>query len=287
MKKKNELVFLDGGLGNQMFQYAYANKEEREGNKVLCCYGLLEKRKTHNGYELDRVFEGIKAKRMIFATYIVRVLYYLIYLYKCSVCKTLLKCLSWDLVMRENDLETSTSRNRFVLGYWQSWMIVRDTSIFKFREERLSEETTKIQKCAESCNSVSLHVRRGDYVSSGNKNLFGGICTTHYYEEAIRYMREHVQDPVFYVFSNDISWVKENLVIPDPVYVTHNEGENSWQDMYLMSKCKHHIIANSTFSWWGAYLNRDKQKLVVCPPKLTNRGDSPNLFPEEWIKIEG
>ena len=286
MKMKRELVFLDGGLGNQMFQYAYANKEEREGHKVLCCYGLLEKRKTHNGYELDRVFEGVKAKRMILATYIVRVLYYLI-IYKCSVCKTLLRALSWDFVMVEKDLETSTSRNRFVLGYWQSWKNVCDISIFKFKEELLSEKTKEILQCAKSCNSVSLHVRRGDYVSSGNLNLYGGICTHHYYEEAIRYMCEHVQKPVFYVFSNDKSWVKDNLVIPNPVYVTHNEGKNSWQDMYLMSKCKHHIIANSTFSWWGAYLNRDKQKLVVCPPKLTNRGDSPNLFPKEWIKIEG
>ena len=117
--------------------------------------------------------------------------------------------------------------------------------------------------------------------------MYGGICTLHYYEEAIRYMCEHVQEPVFYVFSNDISWVRVNLKIPNAVYVTHNQGADSWQDMYLMSKCKHHIIANSTFSWWGAYLNRDKQKLVVCPPKLTNRGDSPNLFPKEWIKIEG
>ena len=87
---KCELVFLDGGLGNQMFQYAFANKEELEGHKVTCCYGLLEKRKTHNGYELERVFQGIKAKRMIVATYLVRVLYYLIYIYKCSVCKKVL-----------------------------------------------------------------------------------------------------------------------------------------------------------------------------------------------------
>ena len=249
MKMKRELVFLDGGLGNQMFQYAFANKEELEGHKVTCCYGLLEKRKTHNGYELERVFQGIKAKRMIVTTYLVRVLYYLIYIYKCSVCKKVLNFLSWDLVMTETDLETSTSRNRFVLGYWQSWKIVRDTSIFKFREERLSEKTKKIQQCAESCNSVSLHVRRGDYVSSGNLNLYGGICTPHYYEEAIRYMCEHVQEPVFYVFSNDISWVRVNLKIPNAVYVTHNQCADSWQDMYLMSKCKHHIIANSTFSW--------------------------------------
>ena len=285
--KKREFVFLDGGLGNQMFQYALANKEQRDGNKVFCCHGLLEKRKTHNGYELDDVFQGITAKRMLFATYVVRVLYYLIYIYKIRAFKKILNFLSWDLIITEQDKATSTSRNSFVLGYWQSWFNVWDVSIFKFKEDRLSGKTKEIQQSAISCNSVSLHVRRGDYLSANNQWLYGGICTTQYYEKAINYIREHVENPVFYVFSNDIPWVQENLQIPDAVYVTHNTGKDSWQDMYLMSRCKYHIIANSTFSWWGAYLDPNKEKIVVCPPKLTNRGDSPDLFPNEWIKIEG
>ena len=285
--KKREFVFLDGGLGNQMFQYALANKEMREGNEVTCSYGLLEKRKTHNGYELDNVFMGIEAKRMLLVTYVVRVLYYMIYIYKLRAFKKILNFLSWDLIMTEQDIATSTSRHRFVLGYWQSWFNVRDVSIFKFREDCLSDKTKEIKQRATSCNSVSLHVRRGDYLSANNKWLYGGICTTQYYEKAISYIREHVQNPVFYVFSNDIPWVQENLPISDAVYVIHNTGKNSWQDMYLMSRCKHHIIANSTFSWWGAYLGANKEKIVVCPPKLTNRGDSPDLFPDEWIKIEG
>ncbi|MBO7581392.1 MAG: alpha-1,2-fucosyltransferase [Bacteroidaceae bacterium] len=285
---KRELFFLDGGLGNQMFQYAFANKEEQGGHQVTCCYGLLEKRKTHNGYELDRVFQGIKAKRMIVATYMVRVLYYLIFIYKLSFCKKILNLLSWDFIMTEEEMDASTSKNLFVVGYWASWMNVRDVSIFKFREDDLSGETKEIQQGTVSSNSISLHVRRGDYLSPNNQWLFGGICTTKYYEQAIQYICEHVQNPVFYVFSNDIPWVRENLNIPNAVYVTHNQGADSWQDMYLMSKCKHHIIANSTFSWWGAYLHQDKQKIVICPPKLTNvEGGSPNLFPEEWIKIEG
>ena len=100
-------------------------------------------------------------------------------------------------------------------------------------------------------------------------------------------MCAHVQNPVFYVFSDDIPWVRNNLAIHSAVFVSHNQGVDSWQDMYLINKCKHHVIANSTFSWWGAYLCINKDKIVVCPPKLTNRGDSPNLFPDEWIKIEG
>ena len=143
---KRELVFLDGGLGNQMFQYAFANKEEQEGHKVTCCYGLLEKRKTHNGYELDRVFQGIKAKRMIVATYMVRVLYYLIFIYKLSFCKKVLNSLSWDFIMTEEEMAASKSKNCFVVGYWASWMNVRDLSIFTFREDDLSGETKEIQE---------------------------------------------------------------------------------------------------------------------------------------------
>lgn len=286
-KKKHEFVFLDEGLGNQMFQYAFANKEESEGNKVWCCYGLLEKRKHHNGYELDRVFWGIKAKRMALTTYIVRLFYYLRCIDKFSTCKKLLNFLSWDFIMTEQERATSTSSNCFLLGYWQSCHNVRDVSIFKFREECLSEKTREIQQKVASCNSVSLHVRRGDYLSAKNQRLYGGICSTQYYEKAVSYIREHVQNPVFYVFSDDIPWVRENLDIPDAMHVTHNAGKESWQDMFLMSRCKHHIVANSTFSWWGARLGTNKDKIVVCPPKLTNRGDSPDLYPDEWIKIEG
>ena len=286
-KKKREIVFLHNGLGNQMFQYAYAHKERLGGHKVSCYYGLSEKRRNHNGYELNDVFKGIVANRGAIAAFILRVLCYLIYNYKIGIIKKMLNTLSWDLIWKDTDFSNTTCRNFLVVGFWQSWKNVSDRSIFIFQEEKLSEKTKALQHSMETCNSISLHVRRGDYLSPNHVNLFGGICTINYYEKAIKYICEYVRDPIFYVFSDDIPWVQENLVIPDAVYVTHNKGGDSWQDMYLISKCKHHIIANSTFSWWGAYLCNNKEKIVVCPPKLTNRGDSPNLFPDEWKKIEG
>lgn len=286
-KKKREIVFLHNGLGNQMFQYAFAYKEQLAGHKVSCCYGLLENRNTHNGYELNHVFKGIVADRGAIASFIVRVLCYLIYNYKIGFIKKILNLLSWDLIMTDTDLSNSTCLNLLVVGYWQSYKYVCDRSIFLFKEEKLSEKTKELQQSIESSNSIALHIRRGDYLLPQNEWLFGGICTINYYEKAIQYMCAHVQNPVFYVFSDDIPWVQENLAFPNAAYVTHNKGKDSWQDMYLMTKCKHHIIANSTFSWWGAYLGTNKEKIVVCPPKLTNRGDSPNLFPDEWIKIEG
>ena len=270
-----------------MFQYAYAHKERLGGHKVSCYYGLSEKRRNHNGYELNDVFKGIVANRGAIAEFILRVLCYLIYNYKIGIIKKMLNTLSWDLIWKDTDFSNTTCRNFLVVGFWQSWKNVSDRSIFIFQEEKLSEKTKALQHSMETCNSISLHVRRGDYLSPNHVNLFGGICTINYYEKAIKYICEYVRDPIFYVFSDDIPWVQENLVIPDAVYVTHNKGGDSWQDMYLISKCKHHIIANSTFSWWGAYLCNNKEKIVVCPPKLTNRGDSPNLFPDEWKKIEG
>lgn len=287
IKKKREIVFLHNGLGNQMFQYAYAHKERLDGHKVSCYYGLAEKRGNHNGYELNDVFKGIVANRGGVAVFILRVLCYLIYNYKIGIIKKMLNALSWELIWKDTDFSNTTCRNFLVVGFWQSWKNVSDRSIFIFQEEKLSEKTKALQQRIESCNSISLHVRRDDYLSPNHENLFGGICTINYYEKAIKYICEYVRDPVFYVFSDDIPWVQENLVIPDAVYVTHNKGGDSWQDMYLISKCKHHIIANSTFSWWGAYLCNNKDKIVVCPPKLTNRGDSPDLFPDEWTKIEG
>lgn len=287
MMKKREIVFLHNGLGNQMFQYAFAHKERLVGHTVSCCYGLSENRKYPNGYELDHVFKGIVANRGAIAIFILRILCYLIYNYKISIIKKMLNLLSWDMIRTDIDLANSKCRNFLVVGYWQSWKNVCDRSIFLFKEEKLSEKTKELQQSIESSNSISLHVRRGDYLSLNNKILFGGICTINYYEKAMQHICAHVQNPVFYVFSDDIPWVRDNLAIHSAVFVSHNQGLDSWQDMYLMSKCKHHIIANSTFSWWGAYLCSNKEKIVVCPPKLTNRGDSPNLFPDEWITIEG
>ncbi|MBO7581397.1 MAG: alpha-1,2-fucosyltransferase [Bacteroidaceae bacterium] len=198
----------------------------------------------------------------------------------------MLNALSWDLIWKDTDFTNSTCRNFLVVGFWQSSEYVCDRSIFIFQEEKLSEKTKALQQSIEAGNSISLHVRRGDYLSPKNKNLSNGICTIKYYEKAIHHMCAHVEEPIFYVFSDDIPWVRDNLAIHNAVYVSHNQGMDSWQDMYLISKCKHHIIANSTFSWWGAFLGTNQEKIVVCPPKLTNRGDSPDLFPDEWVKIE-
>lgn len=116
-----------------------------------------------------------------------------------------------------------------------------------------------------------------------NFNIFGNICTRKYYHDAIRIITEKVSNAVFYVFSDDIDWVQTHLDIPNAVYVNWNTGEYSIYDMYLMSFCKYNIIANSTFSYWAARLNK-KAELVIYPSKWYNTF-TPDIFPDSWCGI--
>lgn len=115
------------------------------------------------------------------------------------------------------------------------------------------------------CNSVSLHIRRGDYLNPENVSIFGNICTEAYYEAALRFMKEKVPDARFYIFSDDLPYVRQKYVGEEYTIVDINHGENSFYDMWLMSNCKHHICANSTFSFWGARLGSYDRKLKIRP----------------------
>jgi hypothetical protein len=117
-----------------------------------------------------------------------------------------------------------------------------------------------------------------------NFDIFNNICTLDYYNKAINYILNAVENPVFYIFSDDIIWAKENLKLSNAFFVNWNLDVQSWEDMFLTSLCKHNIIANSTFSWWGAWLNENKNKIVLCPPKYTNIYTE-EFFPDTWHKI--
>lgn len=131
--------------------------------------------------------------------------------------------------------------------------------------------------------SVSVHVRLGDYLN--NNSLYGGICTPEYYRKAIETIKARVPDATFFIFSNDVKAASQMLGIEGAVPVDGNTGDKSYLDMYLMSKCKHNIIANSTFSWWGAWLNDNKDKTVICPTTLLNGYDNGSVYCKEWIRV--
>lgn len=183
------------------------------------------------------------------------------------------------------------SHNAYLAGHWQSEKYFSDASEtirsdFTFRHP-LTKQNAELAGRIGQTMAVSLHVRRGDYVSDTKANAAHGLCSLEYYRAAVLLMAEHVECPEFFVFSDDIAWVKANLKIDFPSrYLDHNQGAESYNDMRLMSLCRHHIIANSSFSWWGAWLNPNPDKLVIAPKKwFAYDSNVADLFPAGWVSL--
>ena len=186
----------------------------------------------------------------------------------------------------------SVPNNSYLEGYWASEKYFQDISDVIRKEFILKNTPDAINKAMmkriSSCNSISIHVRRNDYVEDKKTNDFHGVCGLEYYNKAVSMIGKKIKNPTFFVFSDDPEWCKINLRLDFPTdYVTHNLGKKDYEDMRLMSACKHNIIANSSFSWWGAWLNNNSNKIVVAPKKWfadasTNTAD---LVPKQWSRI--
>jgi len=178
----------------------------------------------------------------------------------------------------------------YLYGYWQSeryFSAAEDMirSDFSFRSP-LAGKNLELAEQMNCCNAVSLHIRRGDYVSDAKTSNLLGTCSLDYYHAAIKYLSERVDSPHFFVFSDDIEWSRKNLRLDFPCsYIDHNCGEESYRDMQLMSLCRHHIIANSSFSWWGAWLNPDNEKVVVAPKHWFASGNQTDVVPSDWVAL--
>ncbi|ACL17490.1 glycosyl transferase family 11 [Methanosphaerula palustris E1-9c] len=182
--------------------------------------------------------------------------------------------------------------NVYLDGYWQTEKYFKDIEEILRREVTLKDEPDSINlemaERIQACHSVSLHVRRGDYVSNPTTQQFHGCCSIDYYNRAISLIEEKVDDPSFFIFSDDLPWAKENLDIPgEKTFVAHNGPEKEYCDLWLMSLCQHHIIANSSFSWWGAWLGQDAEKMVIAPRRwaLSESFDTSDIIPDSWITI--
>jgi hypothetical protein len=137
---------------------------------------------------------------------------------------------------------------------------------------------------------VSVHIRRGDYVTNSHTNAVHGTCSLEYYENAINYISEKVKAPHFFVFSDDYKWALENFKNRSyPVTCISNNADKNYEDLTLMYNCKHHIIANSSFSWWGAWLNPNEDKIVIGPKQWfkskKQSTDTKDVMPKEWVKM--
>lgn len=178
-----------------------------------------------------------------------------------------------------------------ISGFFQSekyFKDIRKTIIRDFRLiEKLNDENKKILEKINSTESISVHFRRGDYLKSRVANVFGS-CSEEYYQKAIDEIASKIdKTPTIFIFSDDITWVKENIKFKyETVYVDINSGKQGYFDLELMKNCKHNIIANSSFSWWGAWLNENKNKIVVAPKIWLKTLDYDyDIIPTDWIRL--
>ncbi len=199
---------------------------------------------------------------------------------------------------RERGLEyhpefESLGDNSYLHGYWQSEKYFRQiASLLRnelTRPEPVDEANREILKEIDSVMAASLHIRRGDYVSNPKTLKVYGTCSLEYYAEAAKHVADRVDTPpTFFVFSDDPTWTRENLKLPFPMrFISHNSVADPSLDLRLMSACKHHIIANSSFSWWGAWLNPSPDKIVVACRRWfadASKNDR-DLVPEDWVRL--
>lgn len=280
-----------GGLGNQLFQYATARRLAWLHSCQLVIddswFNRSHSNETARQLELTRFRLNFR-----FPSRLEQIAWLPMRSRGMGFAKILLPV----HLVRENGFGMNSQvlnapRNSYLDGFWQSEKYFKD-----IRQELLSEIIPKesasrldapVIGSMRKTNSVSIHIRRGDYVTLPSAAAYHGTCEIDYYHRAIEYLGKHVTDPFLFVFSDDHQWVKANLRFPFKTHhVDHNPTDLAFQDLRLMSHCKHHIIANSSFSWWGAWLAESLGQIVIAPKQWFKSGrPTPDLLPAEWIKI--
>ena len=276
------LIKMIGGLGNQMFIYAFYLQMRKRFSDTRIDLSDMRHSHAHNGYELDRVF-GISDREFCIAKPLKKVLEFLFF-------KVILE--------RKQNLETMEAFTKsyaypflYFKGFYQSERFFKDVEdevrqAFAFDLNKANAESqTLARQIQENPHAVSLHVRRGDYMEPKFYKRYGTVCSQAYFQRAVEMMLAQVPQAHFYIFSDDVEWVQQNLRLPRATVVSCNRGADSWQDMMLMSLCRHNIICNSTFSWWGAWLNANPEKRVIAPSRWLADVDMPYIIPETWIKV--
>ncbi len=292
-------ILLTGGLGNQMFQYALGRALSLKNNTTLVLNTSYVDSKlpiksisTPMRYELDIFAIKATLERNIIRTSrlypFAKTEYWLRHQYNQTKYRYVDE--------KQHHFQPAfleVKNNSYLKGNFQSELyfkafedIIRSDFTFKNSLTGLNKE---LAAQINATNAVSLHIRRGDYIAlKQNVQKFAQIPLS-FYHQAIQTISEKIENPVFFVFSDDINWVKEHLKVGFPlVFVSNNHtSETSYIDMQLMSMCQHQIICNSTFSWWAAWLNHNPQKMVIAPQNwfADKRINSADIIPSQWIKL--
>lgn len=291
-----KIVNILGGLGNQMFQYAFALALERQiGDRedIRIDPRAFRGYPIHNGYELKRIF-NVKIPEATICE-VMKVAYPYLNYRIWQLCRLLPKRITmkyeWKCMAYDERVFTDT-RNLYLIGYWQTehyFSSIRNEILkaFAFPSFTSNSQNETLSKELQQRCSVAVHIRRGDYLKISNTS---GICTIDYYKKAIAYMQKSSSPELFAIFSDDIDWCMEQFgaIIgnTDIRFVNWNKGKESYLDMQLMSLCKHNIIANSSFSWWGAWLNNNPNKIVIAPSRWMNSEGWSEIIPKDWITIK-
>jgi hypothetical protein len=288
------IVKLIGGLGNQMFQYAlgyHLAKISDTGLKMDIAG--FEKYKLHkvaiHHLNIDYGNSVIDNKKInqLTNSYGVRGM-----LKSSGILKPRIKIIKEKAQDFEPGVISKYDEDVYIDGFWQS------EKYFKPVEDEIRERLRVITPASvdnqqllskiQTCNAVSVHIRRADYVTNPKTLSFHGICSMDYYLEAARIIKSKISNPVFFIFSDDIEWAKKNIdFAAEQFFADINNADTNYEDLRLMYSCKHHIIANSSFSWWGAWLNPAKEKIVIAPQKWFNTPglDSRDIIPDAWTRI--
>lgn len=289
------LVRIMGGLGNQMFQYAAGRQLAATHHTVLKLdisdfqdyslhdYGLSafkirELLATPEEIQLLKEPESGSFKKKI---------------KKFLRCPSKVGTTHIQETQYHFDPEILTLPDSVYLdGYWQSEKyflniadIIRNEFTVKLPQ---ADKNRQLAQQITACESVSLHVRRGDYVTDAKTNTIHGTCDLDYYAHCIERLSQKVHHPCFFIFSDDPEWAEKNLKITHPTtFVAHNGPGKNYEDLRLMSQCRHHIIANSSFSWWGAWLGQHPNTSVYAPKRWFNSPsfNTKDLLPEAWNRI--
>jgi len=295
------ILRITGGLGNQMFQYALG-RQLAETHRTLLKLDLSSFESDYRKYDLHcfhtqaypatpEEIEDVQGSYGVVEEVALKITR------KIGFRGSALRLARKGVAVQEKQFHfepsvLSVPKYSYLDGYWQTERYFPDVREILRREFQVKysqdSKSRSLSDLISHTNSVAIHIRRGDYVSNPGYHDIHGLCSLDYYHRSIRWIVDKVSDPHFFVFSDEPRWAKENLKIASlATIVDHNGGDRSYEDLRLMSQCKHQIIANSSFSWWAAWLNNNPQKSVIAPLRWFNDAsvDAKDLVPSSWLRL--
>jgi len=283
-------VILRGGLGNNLFQYAVGKHLAVKNNTTLRL-NIKNYINRHDlfGRKVRKKLSHFSIKPILYYTMLHELVIRRLGIHRPSSNDNVYQEKVWGFVPEVLSLGDGIT----LRGYYQSEKYFKDIEEIIRNDLRISnnsfgKESDFYKEQISELNSVGLHIRRGDYL----KKKYHNVCNINYYSNSVEYMQEKLESPHFFVFSDDMEWCIENLQLSDCSFVEIKASrKNPVIDLQLMSLCKHNIISNSSFSWWGAWLNENKEKIVVVPNRWhkleeINTNAMKSTVPEDWIRID-